>query len=98
MRQDVLEEASQKLYGGERHHATLVAMGVVLVGEGDVVAVEGEQPVVADGHAIGVAAEIPQDGGRPAEGRLGLDHPVGLEENGSHQRRSHCPERHCRGD
>jgi len=65
---------------GERHRATLVAMGVVLVGEGHVVAVEGDQPVVADRHAMGVATEIPQDGGRAAEGRLGVDDPVGLEE------------------
>jgi hypothetical protein len=55
-------------------------MGVVLGGEGHVVAIEGEQPVIADRHAVGVATEIPQDSGRPAEGRLGVDHPVGLEE------------------
>jgi hypothetical protein len=35
---------------------------------------------VADRHAMRVATEIAQDGGRPAEGRLGLDYPVGLEE------------------
>jgi hypothetical protein len=44
-REDVLNEAAQKLHGGERHRATLVAMGVVLGGEGHVVAIEGEQPV-----------------------------------------------------
>jgi hypothetical protein len=55
-----------------------------------VVAVEGEQPVIADRHAVGVATEIPQDSGRAAEGRLGVDHPVGLEERvdeGSPRRR-----------
>ena len=43
-------------------------------------AVEGEQPMIADCHAMGVAPEVAQDGGRAAEGRLGVDHPVGLEE------------------
>ncbi len=57
-----------------------VAMGVVLVGKGHVLAVEGEQPVIADRHAMGVAPEIAQDGGRATEGRLGVDDPVGLEE------------------
>lgn len=44
------------------------------------VAVEGEQPVVADRHAMGIAPEIPQDGGSAAEGGLGVDDPVSLEE------------------
>ena len=64
----------------ERHRAALVAMGVVLPVEGDVVAIEGEQPVIADRDAMGVAPEIAQDGGRAPEGRLGVDDPVGLEE------------------
>ena len=29
---------------------------------------------------MGVAAEVPQDGGRAPEGGLGVHHPVGLEE------------------
>ena len=55
-------------------------MGVVLVGEGHVRAIEGEQAVIADRRPMGVAPEIPEDGGGAPEGRLGIDHPVGLEE------------------
>ena len=79
-RQDVLDEATEKLHGRQRHRATLVAVGVVLPLEGDVVAVEGEQPVIADRDAMGIAPEIAQDGGRAPEGRLGVDDPVRLEE------------------
>ena len=43
-------------------------------------AIEGDQAVIADRHAMGVPPEIPQDGSRPAEGRLGVDDSVGLEE------------------
>ena len=61
-RQDVLDEAAQKLHGGERHRAALVAVGVVLPRKGDVVAIEGEQPVIADRDAMGIAPEIAQHG------------------------------------
>ena len=43
-------------------------------------AVEGDQPVIADRHTMGVPPEIPKDGGRPTERGLGRDHPVGVEE------------------
>ena len=41
-RQNVLDKAAQKLHRRESHRSTLVAMGVVLLGEGDVVAIKGE--------------------------------------------------------
>jgi len=55
-----------------------------------VLAVEGEEPVIADRHTRGVAPEVAQDGGCATEGRLGVDDPVGLEERvdeGSPRRR-----------
>ena len=42
--------------------------------------VEAEQALVADGDAVGIAAEIPQHARRLTEGRLGIDYPVVLEE------------------
>jgi hypothetical protein len=42
-RQDVLDEAAEKFHGRERYRAALIAMGIVLPVEGDVVAVEGDQ-------------------------------------------------------
>jgi hypothetical protein len=65
----VLDEAAQKLHGGERHRAPLVPTGVVLVGEGHVVTIEGEQPMIADRDPMRVPAEIPEDSWRAPEQR-----------------------------
>ena len=59
-RQDVLDEAAQKLHRGERHRARLIAVRVVLPLEGDALAVEGAEPVIADGDAMRVAPEVAQ--------------------------------------
>jgi hypothetical protein len=72
-RQDVLDEAAQKLHGGERQRATSVDMCVVLVGEGHVVPIDGEEPVIADRYTMGVAAEIPEDGVAPPKAGLALE-------------------------
>ena len=74
--QHVQKEAAQELGGSERHLALLAAVGVVLPAEGDALAVEGQQTVIGDGHAMGVAAEITQHLHGSAEGGLGIDHPV----------------------
>ncbi len=79
-REHVLDETAEKLHRGQRQGAALVATGVVLVGNGHVFAVEGEEPVIADRDSMGIAPEIAQDGGRAPEGRLGVDDPVRLEE------------------
>ena len=78
--QDVDEETADELVCCERHH--LVAIGafepIVLVFEADGVFVERDQPVVGDGDAVGVAAEIGEDRFRPGEGSLGIDDPLDL--------------------
>ena len=58
-RQHVQQQASDELVGGERHDARpLPAASVVLVAEGDAGFVEGEQPAVGDGDAVGVARQV----------------------------------------
>ncbi len=44
--------------------------------KGDLTIGEGDQAVVGDGHAMGVAAEILQHVFRAPEGRFQVDHPV----------------------
>ena len=78
--QHMLAEAAQELCRGERHDALLVAMRVVFPSEAYAVTVEAEQALVADGDAVGIAAEVPQHANRIPEGRLGIDHPVVLVE------------------
>ena len=44
--------------------------------KGDLVIDEGDQPMVGDGHAMGVAAEIVQHEFGATEGPFQVDHPV----------------------
>ena len=57
-----------------------VAMCVVFPSEAYALTVEAEQSLVADGNAVGIAAEIAQHAEGISEGWLGIDHPVVLEQ------------------
>ena len=74
--QHVQKEAAQELGRAQSHHALLVAVGVILPAEGDAFSVEGQQAMIGDGDAMGVAAEIAQHLHGSAEGGLGIDDPV----------------------
>ena len=74
--QQVQEKAAQELFDRQGHELLLVAMSGVSPAEGDVVIGESNQPVVGDGDAMGVSAEIAQRVFRPTEGPLGVDDPV----------------------
>jgi len=54
----------------------LATVGVILPAKGDAFLVEGQQAMIGDGHAMGVAAEIAQDLHGTTEGLLGVDDPV----------------------
>ena len=60
----------------KRHLALLATVGVILPAESDALLVEGQQAMIGNGHAMGVAAEIAQHLHGTAEGGLGIDHPV----------------------
>src|SRR5262249_16512918 len=44
--------------------------------EGNVVAIEGDEPVVGDGDTMSITAEIADDLFRPAEGGFGINNPI----------------------
>src|SRR5271169_938884 len=69
------EEAAQEVHCVEGHDALLAAVGIIAPAEADALAVEGGDAVIADGHAVGIAAEVAQDMFRSAEGGLGIDVP-----------------------
>jgi xanthine/CO dehydrogenase XdhC/CoxF family maturation factor len=69
---------------GQRHHAFLVAVGVVLVAKGNLVVLEADQSVIGNGDAVGVAGKIAQDMLGAAERRFEVDHPV-LPEQGTQE-------------
>lgn len=73
---NVQQETSQELLRGERHHPLLITVGIIFPAEGNLVALEGHQTVVSNGHPMGVAGEIAQHMMGTAERRLGIDDPV----------------------
>ena len=79
VRQDVDQEAADKLAGCERHDLPAIATigTIVFPSEGDTESVAGNEPAVGDGDAVGIARQIGQHGLWPAERALGIDHPFG---------------------
>ena len=71
----VQEEAPEELLRGQRHDLHPVPVRVVLPPEPHHAVRQAEQTVVGERHAMGVAAQIVQDLGGTAEGRLGVDDP-----------------------
>ena len=69
------EKAAEEVHGIKGHDALLAAVGIIAPEEADALAVEGGDAVIADSHAMGVAAEVAQDMFGSAEGRLGVDVP-----------------------
>ena len=76
--QHMLAKAAQELDSGERHDALFIAMSVVFPSERHAVPIEAEQALIADGHAVGIAAEIAQHVSGSTKSGLGIDHPVML--------------------
>ena len=76
--QHMQQEAANELMRAQAHDAAPCAAAAVLVGEGDLVTGDGEEPRIADCSAMGVAGEIGEYSGRPAKRRLGVDDPFAL--------------------
>src|SRR5215469_11509785 len=53
--QHVQKEAAQELRRCQSHRALLAAAGIILPAESDVFLIEGQQAVIGNGHAMGVA-------------------------------------------
>ena len=74
--QHVEEEAAQELCSRKRHDALLAAMGIVFPAQADALSVEGQQAVIGNGDAMGVAAQVAEHMCGSAEGRLGIHDPL----------------------
>ena len=74
-REDVQEEAPEEFVDVERQRAHLAPVPIVLPPKRDGVVGDGDEPVIGDGDAVGVAREVVQHVGGAAKGRLGVDHP-----------------------
>lgn len=76
LRQHMQKEAAQKLGCQQRHLLLFATMRIVLPTKRHALPVEGEKPMIGDGYAMCVAAEIPQDLGRATKCRLRIHDPV----------------------
>ena len=74
--QEVQQKPTQEGVGVEGGHAGDVAVGAVFPAEGHVAVVEGDQPIVGDGDAMGVAGEICEHLIGAGEGRLAVHDPA----------------------
>lgn len=76
--QHVKQETSDKFVAVERHQsiAVLALTPIILPFESDAACLEGDEPAVGDGDAVGVAREIRQHLIGPCERALGVDHPI----------------------
>ena len=72
--QDVQQEAAEELLGMERHRATV--LGPKRHGVGG----DGDEPLIGEADAVGVAAEVLEESLRAAEGPLHVDEPRGVVE------------------
>lgn len=59
------------------HDLGLAGIAIIFPAEGNMVVSDLGQPVVRDGDAVGVAAQITEHMVGPAKGRFGVDDPVG---------------------
>jgi hypothetical protein len=72
----VEQEAAQELLDRQSHQTLLVAVRGVSPAKGDLVALQGDQAVIGNRHAVGVAAEITENVFGATEGWFAVDHPV----------------------
>ncbi len=75
-RQNVEQEAAERLLHVEGHEPIRVASCAVVPAKGHAAVIEGDELVVGDGHAVGVAAEVAQHLAGAGEGRLAVDDPI----------------------
>jgi hypothetical protein len=73
--ENMQQETSQELFRRQGHLPLLIAMGIILPAESNLVVLESHETMVGDGHAMGVTGKITQHMMRAAERRLSIDDP-----------------------
>ena len=76
-RQHMRQKAAEELVDVEGEQLLGVAVCVVSIAEADAFAVEGDDPGVADGDAMGVVGEVREHLFWSAKGRFAVNNPVG---------------------
>ena len=73
LRKQMEQEAAQELVG---QRGELVLVGGIAPAEGHLAIGKGDQPMVGDGHAMGVAAQIVKHVLGATEGAFQVHHPI----------------------
>jgi len=74
------KKAAQKLLCCHCHKLLFVAVGVIFPAKRDLAIGEANDPVIGDGHTMGVAGQVMKNMPRAAERRFGVNDPVVAEE------------------
>ena len=82
MRGDVQQQTPQELHGVQRQGAQAVATLVILVAEGHLAMLQGHEPVVGDGDAVGIAGQVLEHMLGVLDGLLGVDDPLLVAQGG----------------
>jgi hypothetical protein len=74
--EDMEEEATDKLLCREADPPIGSRATVIPGAEGNGLIIRAHEPLVGDGHPVGVMAQVTEDMPGPTEGRFGVDHPL----------------------
>jgi hypothetical protein len=72
----VQEETAQELMGANGHDLLLATVCIVSPAKRYAFVLEGHEPMVGDGDAMGIAGQVVENMFGTAEGWLGVDDPV----------------------
>jgi hypothetical protein len=101
-RQHMQQEAPNELLGRQRHFTFLTVVSVIFPAEGDLTILQGDEPVIGDGHAMGVTRQIMQHMLGAAKRLSHIDHPFVLvecvQESGERARFSQPGQRAVEGE
>ena len=78
VRQDVLHKSADKFPGIQHHLFPDTGTLVILIPEAYRAIFMGDDPLVGDGHAVGVIAQVADQVVGPLEGLFTIYHPVGF--------------------
>lgn len=76
LRQDVKQEAADEFVGLKRQSLFSISIFSISVTQGDQAVLDVEDAVIGERDAVGVAAEVIEDGLRGAERLFRIDHPA----------------------
>ena len=75
-RANVEQEAADKFLGLQRYRLFAIAVSSISIAQGDLSVLDLDNTIVGECHAVGVAAEVVEDGLGRAERLLGIDDPA----------------------